>query len=146
MPDLSIDSLINRKQQLLSEIADIGDMRQGSLVGRFRKCGKPTCHCAKPGAQGHGPSWSLTRQIGGKTVTKIIPNGPAVERTRRQIAEYQRFKKLSADLVAVCEKFCDAQIKDEAASPADTAKKKSSKKRLSLRSRRKSAHSSAKTQ
>ena len=29
---------------------------------------KPNCHCAAPGARGHGPSRSLTRAVGGKTV------------------------------------------------------------------------------
>jgi hypothetical protein len=32
--------------------------------------------------------------VKGKTVTRIIPTGPAVERTRHQIAEYRRFRAL----------------------------------------------------
>ena len=40
--------------------ADIGDLRQGSLRAQYRKCGKPNCHCAGEGAQGHGPYWLLT--------------------------------------------------------------------------------------
>jgi len=28
-----------------------------------RKVGKPTCHCAKSGSRGHGPSWLLTRTV-----------------------------------------------------------------------------------
>ena len=37
----------------------------------------------------------------GKTVTRIIPTGPAVERTQHQIAEYQRFRTLVRELVAL---------------------------------------------
>jgi hypothetical protein len=62
-------------------------MRPGSLVKRYRACGKPTCHCAQKGDRGHGPSWSLTRPVAGKTVTKVIPPN-AVEATQAQFAEY----------------------------------------------------------
>lgn len=34
---------------LLGELAAVGDFRPGSLVETHRKCGKPTCHCARPG-------------------------------------------------------------------------------------------------
>jgi hypothetical protein len=71
------------------ELSTLGDLRPGSLVDRYRKCGKPNCHCAAEEAGGHGPSWSLTRQLGGKTITKIIPV-TAVPQTRQQIAEYVR--------------------------------------------------------
>ena len=54
------------------QLASLGDLRPGSLVARF-KCGKPNCHCAAEGAPGHGPSWSLTRGVRGKTVTRVIP-------------------------------------------------------------------------
>jgi hypothetical protein len=42
----------------------------------------------------------VTHAVKGKTVSKAIPSGPAVERTRAQLAEYQRFRELSRDLVA----------------------------------------------
>ena len=86
MPTLDLDALQLQRDQLKSQLSQIGGMRPGSLVARFRKCGKPSCHCAKNGAQGHGPSYSLTRPVAGKTVTRIIPaagggtNPPAVGR------------------------------------------------------------------
>jgi len=49
--------------------------------------------------------------VKGKTVTRIIPRGPAVERTRRQIAEYQRFRALAPELVAVSEQLCELQLR-----------------------------------
>lgn len=89
------------------------DLRPGSLVDRFRKCGKPTCHCAKPESPGHGPSYSLTREVAGKTVTKIIPP-PAVPQTQQQLDEYKRFRELTRDFVEVSEKVCDAQLQASA--------------------------------
>jgi hypothetical protein len=99
-----------KRDQLKARLVEIGDMRPGSLVERFRKCGKPTCHCADKHASGHGPCYSLTHALGGKTVTHIIPKGTAVERTRGQIAEYQRFRDLVRELIAVSDQICDAQM------------------------------------
>lgn len=108
-PDL--EALLQQRDQLKSELAAIGDMRPGSLVSRFRKCGKRSCHCAKKGAQGHGPSFSLTHAVRGKTVTHVIPAGAAVEQTREQLAEYHRFRGLVQQLIAVSEQICDLQLR-----------------------------------
>ena len=85
MPVSDLDALLQQRDQLKSQLAAIGDMRPGSLVARYRKCGKTSCHCAKKGAQGHGPSYSLTHAVKGKTVTNVVPAGPSVGRTREQI-------------------------------------------------------------
>lgn len=83
----------------------IHDLRPGSLVARFRKCGKRSCHCTHKGDKGHGPSYSLTHPIVGKTITHIIPIGPAVDRTREQLDEYHRFRELVQRLVTVSEQI-----------------------------------------
>src|ERR1700674_3764483 len=108
-PDLQ--ALLLQRDQLKAQLAAIGEMRPGSLVPRFRKCGKPSCHCAKKGAQGHGPSFSLTHPVAGKTVTRIIPAGPVVEQTRQQLDEYHRFRQLVQQLIAVSEQICDWQLR-----------------------------------
>ena len=118
-----IADLNRRRDELKQRLAEIGDMRPGSLTGRYRKCGKPTCHCAQPGSRGHGPSWSLTRHVQGKTVTKIIP-ATAVEQAQEQLAEYQRFRALNRELVEVSVRLCDAQLSAPAkASPTEVEKR-----------------------
>ena len=112
MPTSDLNALQQQREQLKSQLSQIGEMRPGSLVARFRKCGKPSCHCAKKGVQGHGPSYSLTRPVAGKTVTRIIPAGPAVEQTRQQLEEYHhRFRKLVQQLLAISEQICDWQLR-----------------------------------
>lgn len=110
----AFDELVRRRAELLAKLAATGEMRPGSLVGRFRRCGKPSCHCAGEGADGHGPSWSLTRVVDGKTVTRIIPEA-AVDQTRQQIAEYRGFRNLSRELVETSELLCDARLGAERA-------------------------------
>jgi hypothetical protein len=124
------ERLEKRRAELRAELAAVGDLRPGSLVGRYRKCGKPNCHCATDPAGGHGPSWSLTRQVGGKTVTRIIP-ADGVEQTRQQIAEYQRLRRLTRELVEVSERLCEARL--AAPETAAEAAKKGASRTASMR-------------
>ena len=125
-PSPNTELLLLKRDHLRAQLAEVGDMRPGSLVERYRKCGKPSCHCARKGAAGHGPSYSLTHPVKGKTVTRIVPAGPAVERTRQQIAEYQRFRALVREFVAVNEQLCDRQLRPAEGQSAEEVKKNSS--------------------
>jgi len=129
MSNSDLAQLLEHKALLLTELQQFGDFRQGTLVGRYRKCGKPYCHCAKPGDPGHGPSWSLTRTINGKTVTKIIP-ASAVDQTQRQIAEYHRFRDTISDLIETNTQICDAKLEQPSTDDNDLkeAEKRGSRK------------------
>ena len=108
-PPPELSELRRRRREILDQLAALGDLRPGSLTPRYRKCGKPTCHCATEGDPGHGPSWSLTWTVGGKTQTRIIPV-EAVEQTQAQIAEYRRARALTRELFEVCTRLCDVQL------------------------------------
>jgi hypothetical protein len=120
----SLQALREKRDQLAASLGRVEDLRPGFLTARFRKCGKPNCHCAQKDSPGHGPSFSLTHRIAGKTVTQVIPQGPAVERAKAQIAEYHRFRKLVRELIVVSEQICSTQVRDGEAHPASEAKKK----------------------
>src|SRR5580692_8469139 len=128
-------ALHDKREQLKADLAQISDLRPGSLTARFRKCGKANCHCAQKDSPGHGPSYSLTHRIGGKTVTQVIPQGPAVERAKAQIAEYRRFRNLIRELIAVSEQICSAQLRDPEALPASEVKKKPPRRSVGHRHR-----------
>lgn len=121
---MALNALRDKRALITARLAQIDDLRPGFLTARFRKCGKPNCHCARKNSLGHGPSYSLTHRFGGKTVTQVIPQGLAVERAKAQIAEYRRFRNLVRELIAVSEQICSAQLRDPEAVPATEAKKK----------------------
>lgn len=127
MPSDPIAELLRKQAELRAALSQITDMRPGSLVQRYRKCGKPGCHCAREGSRGHGPSWSLTREVAGKTVTKVIP-AHAVELTRAQIAAYRRFRAIAKELVETSERLCDARLAQGKAASKEAAKKGASKR------------------
>ena len=123
-PDLQ--ELETRRDDLRQQLASIGDLRPGSLVARYRKCGKPYCRCARDGSRGHGPSWSLTRQVAGKTVTRIIPPD-AVAQTQAQLAECQRLRRLAGELIEVSDALCQTRLSAERGGAAEAAKKGASR-------------------
>jgi hypothetical protein len=131
----TVEALLERRESIQGRIASLGDLRPGSLVGRYRKCGKPSCHCAQPGDPGHGPSWSLTHAVAGKTLTRVIP-AAAVAQTEVQIEEYRRFRALSKELVEVSEAICEARLA-EADAPVEAGKKNGSRASSTRRSKRK---------
>ena len=124
-PDLG--QLRVRRASLLKELQGIGDFRQGTLVGRYRKCGKSYCHCAKDGDPGHGPSWSLTRKINGKTVTKII-HPSAVPAIKEQVEEYHRFHDAVNELIDINTNICDGLLEGSKDTGLDGAEKGGSKR------------------
>jgi hypothetical protein len=129
----SLSELEAQRERLKLRLSGLGDLRPGSLAERYRKCGKPNCHCAQPGQTGHGPSWSLTHDVKGKTATRIIPEA-LVPQTREQIAEYRRLRDLTRDLVEVNEKICEVRI--ESRKTDDDSKKNVARRATGPRRRR----------
>jgi hypothetical protein len=74
MPDSDLEG---RRAAVQSQIAQLGDMRSGSITGTGGRCGNPNCHCHQTGDPGHGPYPRLTRKVNGKTVTETFPPRPA---------------------------------------------------------------------
>lgn len=107
--DGELARLESGRTQLHSQLAAVGDFRRGSLTAAYRRCGKPYCACAEPGHPGHGPIHLLTKSVKGKTATKAVPAGPQLEKVQREVSNYQRFKAVVEQIVAVNEQICEAR-------------------------------------
>lgn len=94
------------RSQILRQFTTLGDLRPGSICAVARRCGKPTCHCAKPNDPGHDPQIRLTRTVDGRTVAESFPSPNAWRKAQAEIDEYHRFQKLSTELITVNEKIC----------------------------------------
>ena len=107
-PD-ELAELERRREELYQELSRVGDFRPGSLNEVRRKCGKPNCACAVPGHPGHGPQYNLTRRVEGRTRARHLRPGPELEKARREVAEYQRFRDLVGQVTEVSEAICDTR-------------------------------------
>jgi hypothetical protein len=105
MPD-TLDALEAQRSRLLDEFLRLGDLRPGSITAVVRRCGKPSCHCARPNDSGHDPQFRLTRRVAGKSVTESFPSPAALRKAQQEVAEFHRFQTLGEDLVSVNEKIC----------------------------------------
>ena len=103
-------ALQQRRQELLARIAALGDLRPGSLVQNYRRCGRPNCFCADKQHPGHGPYWLLTRTVKGRTRSQSIP-ATQVKATQAQIAECRRLRRLVAELIDVSDDLCRSRLK-----------------------------------
>jgi hypothetical protein len=125
VPD-SLSGLEARRAEVLRSMANLKDMRPGSIVGAVWRCGKPSCHCAQPADPGHGPSLRLTYKRHGKTVTEALPTPAAVHKARQETAEFRNFRELSRQLVEVSEQVCHLRPVEETLSPQEKKRPKRS--------------------
>ncbi len=105
MPD-PLSELEVQRSKILRQFTTLGDFRLGSICAVPRRCGKPTCHCAKPNDPGHDPQLRLTRKVEGKTMAESFSSPAAFRKTQAEIDEYRHFQRLTRELLAVNEKIC----------------------------------------
>ena len=130
MPD-SLAALESRRTAVQSQIAQLGDMRSGSITGTGGRCGNPNCHCHQAGDPGHGPYYRLTRKVNGKTVTEMFSSPVSLAKAQREVAECQRFRKLGDELLEVNEQICQLRPVEENVTSAQEKKRSKRSKRKS---------------
>ncbi len=98
------------KSLVLDRIAAVPAFRRGTLPVGYRTCGRPTCRCARPGEQGHGPRGLWTRTVkGAKSRGQYIPV-EQVYQVRAELDDYAQFAGLVDDYVEINEVLCKAKI------------------------------------
>ncbi|MDE0102748.1 MAG: hypothetical protein OXN89_10245 [Bryobacterales bacterium] len=102
-------ALQERREELLARLSALGDLRPGSLVQSYRRCGKANCFCTDKQHRGHGPYSLLTRKVAGKTRTRSIP-ASQVAATQAQVSECQRLRRLVAELIEVSDELCQSRL------------------------------------
>ena len=126
----SLADLEGRRANVQAQIAQLGDMRSGSITGTGGRCGYANCHCHRAEDPGHGPYYRLTRKVDGKTVTETFFSSASRAKAQREVAEYHRFRELSGQLLAVNERICGLRpVEEEASSAQEKKRRKSSAKR-----------------
>ena len=126
----SLASLESRRVAVQSQLAQLSDLRAGSITGTGGRCGNPNCHCHKPEDPGHGPYYRLTRKVDGKTVTETFSTPAALAKAQREVAEYHRFRELGGQLLEVNEEICRLRpVEEPALSPQEKKRPKRSSRK-----------------
>ena len=130
-------SLEQQRAEILQQIHALGDMRRGSIVEQYLTCGKSPCCCKEAGHPGHGPYFTFTRKLGGKTQTRQMRSGPALAKLRREVESFHRFQALRDRLIEVNEALCELRPLE----PAGLDKKNPSRRLWRKKSAKKSTAS-----
>jgi|SRR5258707_1778725 hypothetical protein len=128
-----------RVSQLATDLADAKPMRRGSLAPRTIKCGKPGCACAHDPEARHGPYYSLTHAVKGKTRSRFLTAEQA-DLVQQQIDTGRKFRVRVDDYWEACEEWADSQLAESSVSSRE-AKKGGSKQTSKMRSSRRSKRS-----
>jgi hypothetical protein len=120
----SVADLEQRRAKLIAEMSRLDDLRPGCITGMVRRCGKPTCHCAKAGDAGHGPTLRLTYKAEGKTISEALPTPAAVRKAEREIDEFRRYQRISRDFIEVNEQICRLRPVEDSLTPQEKKRPK----------------------
>src|SRR6266540_3368924 len=91
-----------RVRQLVTELAQPQPMRRGSVSPRSIKCGKAVCACHKDPKARHGPYYSLTQAVAGKTRSRFLTVEQAAV-AQQQIAAGRKFREQLDSYWEACE-------------------------------------------
>ena len=125
---------------LATEIAQPRPMRRGSVTERRVKCNKPGCPCAESPEARHGPYFSVSRTVKGKTQSRWLDAGQA-KAVRRQVEVGQQFRRQIDAYWDACERWADTELEAPDAASEEAAKKGGSKRPSRPRSSRRSTRS-----
>ena len=110
----SLADVEQRRQAIAQQVAQLGDLRAGSITSTSGRCGKPGCRCHQPAQPVHGPNLRLTYKVDGKTVSESLPTPAAIHKAEREVAEFRRFQQLTREFVETNAEICQLRpIEDE---------------------------------
>lgn len=88
-----VATIERRIEKIKRDIAELGDLRPGSLSTQYNVCGSPGCRCKASPPKKHGPYYQISFTRKGKGSSKFVKEKdvPAV---RNQLKNYARLKLL----------------------------------------------------
>jgi hypothetical protein len=89
MPRTPKLKLFKDRQVLASGLPAFEEMVRGSLVTRYRRCGKRNCHCV--GTEGHGPAHYLAVTLKGGKTEQILLSEEMLPVARQYLDNYKRW-------------------------------------------------------
>ncbi len=118
---------------LASQLAEPRPMRRGSVSERYVKCNKAGCACGGDPEARHGPYYSVSRVMKGRTRSRWL-DAKQARQVREQVEAGQEFRKDVEAYWQACERWADAQLEAREAASDEAAKKGASKRRSRPRS------------
>lgn len=99
MQELSTSALRRRKTTLIGQLPNMDTVLRGSLIERYKRCGKPNCKCAK--GRGHGPKHYLSiSRSNARPEMAYVPKAHHAE-AAEALANYRHIREILDELCAI---------------------------------------------
>ena len=85
-------TLRRRRQALLRQLPPLKEILRGSLIERYKRCGKPGCKCAD--GPGHGPKYYLSVSYPGLRPQMDYVPQELYAQTAEFLANYHRAREI----------------------------------------------------
>jgi len=96
MKEKSSSALRNRRSFLMRKLPPLDSILRGSLIERYKRCGRPGCKCAD--GPGHGPKYYLSASFPGRSPQMdYVPQSDFAE-VSEHIANYQQVREILEEI------------------------------------------------
>ncbi|MBX9804241.1 MAG: hypothetical protein K2Y18_00625 [Alphaproteobacteria bacterium] len=93
---MTASTLEQKRKQLIKQLQSLdADMLRGSLIKRYRRCGKSNCHCAQE--QGH-ESYYLSVSMPGRNPIMVYVSFKNQDKVKKALANYQTAQSILEDI------------------------------------------------
>lgn len=98
MQDTPSSTLRKRRAQLVRQMPALDMLLRGSLIERYKRCGKPGCKCAD--GPGHGPKYYLSVSFPGRRPQMdYVPQADQADVACR----LESYRRVRENIEAICE-------------------------------------------
>jgi hypothetical protein len=97
--DKPSSALRRRRQTLLRQLPPLDAILRGSLIERYKRCGKPGCKCAD--GPGHGPKYYLSVSFPGERPQMDYVPQEELGATRTLIDNYHQVRSALEEICAI---------------------------------------------
>ena len=92
-------ALRQRQKAMLHRLPPLKAILRGSLVERYKRCGKPGCKCAN--GPGHGPKYYLTVSFPKRPPQMEYVPEVVQEKVKQYLENYRRAKEILEELSSI---------------------------------------------
>jgi hypothetical protein len=96
MTEKSSSALRKRRNLLLHKLPPLDSILRGSLIERYKRCGKPGCKCAD--GPGHGPKYYLSASFPGRSPQMDYVPQSEVTEVGERVANYHQIREILEEI------------------------------------------------
>ena len=99
MEQKTTKALRQRQKALLRKLPPLQTILRGSLIERYKRCGKPGCKCAE--GRGHGPKYYLSISHPGRRPEMDYVPAEFQGRVQAYLENYRKVKEILEELCSI---------------------------------------------